>query len=307
MKDEVRNFILVTGGAGFIGSHTVDLLLSKGFRVRVLDNLSGGYLSNLPLGYPELEFVEGDILDSQTVEECFSGVTHVLHLAAQVSVVKSLENPPGSCEQNILGFVRVLEQASRRSIRMVYASSAAVYGDPKSIPLSEISVPCPISPYGLEKYANELYADLYHRLHDTNCMGLRYFNVYGPRQNLQSQYSGVISRFVYQIKSGKNLTVRGNGHQVRDFISVGDVARANVAAILGTGTGTVNVARGESVSIVNLAKLLLGLSGSASVIEWVPEIHGDICLSQADVTRMLDELCVPERSLRDGLAELLAL
>ncbi len=304
MKNQEKNFILVTGGAGFIGSHSVDLLLSRGFRVRVLDNLSAGRLENLPIGHPGLEFVNGDVLDTPTLHRCFSGVTHVLHLAAQVSVVRSLEEVSYSCEQNILGFVRVLEQSARQAVRLVYASSAAVYGNPEYIPLYEESAVLPISPYGLEKYANELYAELYGRLYGMKCMGLRYFNVFGPRQDPQSPYSGVISRFIHQAKSGEKLTVRGDGLQARDFIHVRDVARANVAALLANSTGMVNIARGESITILTLAELVQKLSGSVPQIEWVPETIGDIRSSRADITRMLHELCAPEYTLRDGLSEL---
>ena len=219
--------VLVTGGAGFIGSHTVEGLLEADARVRVLDNLSTGKRSNLP-PHKHLDIQVGDIRNPNDVAMAMQGITHVLHLAAQVSVQASVESPPTSCSQNILGFVNVLHAARQQKVkRFVYASSAAVYGIPESVPLAENAELKPISPYGLEKYVNEQYATLFHSLYGFPSLGLRYFNVFGPRQDPKSPYAGVISKFIERISEQRPLTVFGDGLQTRDFIFVKDIARAN--------------------------------------------------------------------------------
>lgn len=304
MKDQHKS-ILVIGGAGFIGSHTVDLLLQEGHRVRVLDNFSSGRKENLPWEHPHLEIVSGDLEDGVLLERAFDQAQAVLHLAAQVSVQRSLEDPLGSCRQNILNFVRVLEQARRHGTRVVYASSAAVYGDPEVLPVDEQAPVRPVSPYGLEKYSNELYAELYGRIHGLSHLGLRYFNVYGPRQDPGSPYSGVISRFVDQIRKGQALTVRGDGLQGRDFIHVADVARANLAALFASLCGVVNIAGGQVTTVRRLAELIIELHGGKGSIEGVPPLPGDIRHSRADIGRMQQFLIAPGIPLDQGLQDLL--
>lgn len=300
MKNNV-GVILVIGGAGFIGSHTVDLLLQEGYQVRVLDNFSTGRRENLPECAPRLEVVAGSLEDLDRLDLAFTNVSAVLHLAAQVSVQCSVEDPVRSCEQNIVGFVRVLEAARKRGARVVYASSAAVYGDPETLPLREDGPIRPISPYGLEKFSNEHYAKLYGRMYGLSQLGLRYFNVYGPRQDPHSPYSGVISRFIDQLRSGLPLTVRGDGLQERDFIHVSDVARANVMALTKAVDGVVNVASGQQCTIRQLAEILLALAGRGDEIQWVPSLPGDIRHSQADISRMRQTLVDPIISLNEGL------
>ena len=199
--------VLVTGGAGFIGSHTVEALLEAGANVRVLDNFSTGKQENLP-DHPNLETRSGDIQDRQIVDQSMEGVTHVLHLAAQVSVQASLEAPSVSCGINILGFVQVLASAHARQVqRFVYASSAAVYGSPAGLPVSEQDPVQPLSPYGLEKSVNDQYAGLYRSLFGFPALGLRYFNVFGPRQDPHSPYAGVISKFIYSVQKGAPMLI----------------------------------------------------------------------------------------------------
>ncbi len=201
---EFDDGVLVTGGAGFIGSHTVERLLGRGCRVRVLDNLSTGKRKNLPLEHPELELMVGDITNSDDVRVAMQGMQRCLHLAAQVSVDRSIQDPAFSCQQNILGFVNILSAASHQNIkRLVYASSAAVYGNPQSLPIEESAVLAPISPYGLEKQVDEQYARLFGQLHGLSHFGVRYFNVYGPRQDPSSHYAGVISIFVARMQRGR--------------------------------------------------------------------------------------------------------
>jgi len=245
--------VLVTGGAGFIGSHTVDALIVAGHRVRVLDDFSSGKRANLP-DHPALETVHADIRDVPAVERAMDGITHVMHLAAQVFVPTSVEQPVLSSSINITGFLNVLDAARRGGVkRFVYASSAAVYGVPEALPLDESSRVDPLSPYGLEKLVNDGYGALYRSLYGVSTLGLRYFNVYGPRQDPRSAYSGVISKFAERAAAGAPVTIFGDGLQTRDFIYVGDVARANVAALQGDAGGVINIATGASVTLLDLA------------------------------------------------------
>jgi len=301
----MKKLILVVGGAGFIGSHTVDLLLQEGYKVRVLDNMSTGRRENLPVGHPDLDLIIGSMADDQLLQEVFNNVDAVLHLAAQVSVQGSFEYPIQSCEQNTVGFLRVLEQARRNATRIVYASSAAVYGEPKLLPLPEEGTLDPVSPYGIEKYTNELYAALYQKAYGISVLGLRYFNVYGSRQDPKSPYSGVISRFVDQLRSGKPLTVRGDGLQERDFIHVHDIAKVNLKALIRTCNGVVNIASGTKTTVRYLAELLIDKNGGQGAIQWAPMAPGDILRSQADNSLMKKLLTSPKVSLKNGIQELL--
>lgn len=299
-------FVLVTGGAGFIGSHSVEALLASGARVRVLDNLSSGHREYLP-AHADLEFVEGDVCDAACVTQCMQGITHVLHLAAQVSVPVSVQQPVFSNSVNIAGFLNVLDAARQAGVqRMVYASSAAVYGVPVALPLSEASPTSALSPYGLEKLVNDQYASLYGGLYDFSAMGLRYFNVYGPRQDPSSPYSGVISKFASWAQQQQGFTVFGDGSQTRDFIFVKDVARANVAALNSTARGVVNVATGRSVTLMEMIATF-----AACVEREIPVTHaaarvGDVPYSAVTPTRMQQELGIQNTvQLQDGLSQLL--
>lgn len=279
--------VLVTGGAGFIGSHSVDTLLAQNIPVRVLDNLSSGRRENLPPDHPLLELVIGDIRDAAAVKLAMQGCSHCLHLAAQVSVTHSLNDPRASADTNVLGFVTVMEAVRAARIqRFVYASSAAVYGDPHELPLTEDADLDPLSPYGLEKLINERYADLYRRLHKLSAFGLRFFNVFGPRQDPQSPYAGVIALFAKRLQSGQTLPVFGDGQQTRDFILVGDVARANVAALEAEVNGVCNVATGHSVTLLTLIDTLGRLYGAQPEIKFLPPRDGDIQRSAADPSRL---------------------
>ena len=298
--------VLITGGAGFIGSHTVDLIVKNNIPVRVYDNFSSGKRSNLPTSNSLLEIVEADITDYESLSTAMQGVTHCLHLAAQVSVVASLEDPPGSAMHNILGFINVITAAHSNALeRLVFASSAAIYGEPESIPLKEDVSKLPLSPYGLEKQINENYADLYHRLYQMSSLGLRYFNVYGPRQDPRSPYAGVIAKFADCINEDRNLTVFGDGEQSRDFIYVGDVAKANFAALQGNITGACNIGTSNKTSLLGLIAALSKVAGKTSDIDFAPTQTGDIRHSLAEVSRMNSQLgVVAETSLEAGLSTL---
>ncbi|MCU0805498.1 MAG: NAD-dependent epimerase/dehydratase family protein [Burkholderiales bacterium] len=300
--------VLVTGGAGFIGSHSVEALLAAGAQVVVLDNFSAGKRANLPQADGRLAVVEGDIRDPGAIARAIDGATHVLHLAAQISVRASVDDPANSCAQNVLGFVNVLDAARRAGVkRVAYASSAAVYGTPRELPLTESSPTGPISPYGLEKLVDEQYAALFLELYGLPTLGLRYFNVYGPRQDPRSQYAGVISRFADAIAANGALTIFGDGRQTRDFVFVRDIARANVAALRSDRTGFANIGTGTSVTLLELVDALERVSGHKADRRFAGAVAGDIRDSAMRPTRMLEIVgdAVPT-SLDAGLAALLA-
>lgn len=301
--------VLVTGGAGFIGSHTVDLLLADGIAVRVLDNLSSGHRSNLPDSHPLLEFIEGDINDTDMVRECMQGVSHCLHLAAQVSVEASLQDPLNSAMQNIVGFLNVQNSARIEGLeRLVYASSAAIYGEPSQIPLPEDTEKAQLSPYGLEKQVNEEYADLYHRIYGFSSLGLRFFNVYGPRQDPKSPYAGVIALFADRITEGKDLSIFGDGKQTRDFIYVVDVARAIVAALGSSVSGACNIGTGKQITLLELIEVLSKITGNKCEVSFEPPREGDIKDSLANVEKMNQSLGIQAKtSMEKGLSRLLNL
>lgn len=301
-----RPRVLVTGGAGFIGSHTVDVLLRQGYRVRVLDDLSNGNKKNLQLDHPRLEFCTGDICNDGNVQDAMRDIQYCLHLAAQVSAPRSVEEPCESAWRNIIGFINVLEIARRQSVqKLVYASSAAVYGNPSEIPLTEHSRCCPINPYGLEKLVDEYYAELYDRLHDMQSLGLRYFNVYGPRQDPSSPYSGVISKFYECLSTDNSPIIFGDGLQTRDFIHVYDVARINVKAMQSDITGTCNVASGSSIDLLELVEIIKKCAGSLRDPEHQPPREGDIRDSRADISRLRSRLKInPSWDLDSGLNDL---
>ncbi|MBI4754749.1 MAG: NAD-dependent epimerase/dehydratase family protein [Betaproteobacteria bacterium] len=299
--------VLVTGGAGFIGSHTVDRLLGSGAHVRVLDDFSSGRRENLA-PHPALEVVTGDIRDQGAVDAALAGMSHVLHLAAQVSVATSVEAPLESASVNLSGFLNVLDGARRHGVRrFVYASSAAVYGVPERLPLGEDGAVRPISPYGLEKSINDQYGALYRELYGVSTLGMRYFNVFGPRQDPSSPYSGVISVFVRRLRDGQGLTVNGDGGQTRDFIYVADVAQANVAALASDSGGVCNVATGSTVTLLQLIDALAGVAGVRPAISHGPARAGDIRHSSASNERLRTALGINGfTGLAEGLARLWA-
>ena len=298
--------VLVTGGAGFIGSHTVERLLEAEIPVRVVDDFSSGSRKNLP-NHPLLEIQDGDIRDEKTVHRAMRGITHVLHLAAQVSVQASLEDPVRSCSSNIFGFVNVLQIARTCGVqRLVYASSAAVYGNPSRLPLSEEDGGMPLSPYGLEKSVNEQYSRLFEQEFDMPLLGLRYFNVYGPRQDPDSPYAGVISKFLGMVEQHRPVTVYGDGAQTRDFIFVKDVAMANIKALHHAMTGVCNVATGRSISLLGMIEVLSSCVGRPLEIVHQSAQEGDIPFSAANIERFRTLVDTDEFiSLGDGLHQLL--
>jgi UDP-glucose 4-epimerase len=282
---QIMQRVLVTGGAGFIGSHTVDLLLAEGKDVVVLDNLSSGKMENLDLSHPNLEFIEGDVLEFPYLEELIQTCDGVLHLAAIVSVPLSIEEPIYSFQVNTQGFLHVLQAVNRlaRPIRIVQASSAAVYGNAKELPcrddrsLSEEV----LSPYALQKVHAEDYAKLYYQLHGIKSLALRYFNIYGPRQHPESPYSGVISRFLEAYQKDQELTIFGDGLQTRDFIHVSDIARANYLALQSQYHGVLNIATGNPCTLLQMIDYMATYGQHPAKMTFLPERKGDIRASYA--------------------------
>jgi UDP-glucose 4-epimerase len=301
--------ILVTGGAGFIGSHLVGRLIAASHDVRVLDNLSSGKRTNLPAD-GGMDFIEGDIRDVDTVRSAMDGIEAVYHLAAVASVQASVDDPIGTHGSNFIGTLNLLEAARRRGARrFIYASSAAVYGDTDRLPVSEETLTRPLSPYAADKLTGEHYLSFYAQKHGLGTTAFRFFNIYGPRQDASSPYSGVISIFVERIRRGEAVTIFGDGRQTRDFVYVRDLIDALTASLTNEGmNGTViNVGRGVECSLLELLATLERLVGRR-----VPRRHeaqrvGDILRSCADMSRFNSMLrYVPDTTMDVGLAELLA-
>jgi len=293
--------VLVTGGAGFIGRKLVDALVEQN-HVRVLDDGSTGEPERLPDG---VEYVEGDVRDETAVESATEGVDVVFHEAAVVSVSESVEAPARTNDVNLSGTVAVLEAARQHDARVVFASSAAVYGRPSSVPISETDPTEPLSPYGLQKLAADRYVRMYADLYDMETVALRYFNVYGRGQR-GGDYAGVITAFLNRIRESAPPVVHGDGSQTRDFVHVSDIVRANLLAATTDATGEAyNVGTGTSVTIHELAERLVSLSDTGLSVEFGPERTGDIQDSEADISKARAELGYdPQVDLTEGLAEL---
>ena len=299
---------LVTGGAGFIGSHLVEALAERGERVRVLDDFSTGRRENLAAVADHIELLEGDVADPETVERAVAGCDYVLHLAAIASVQASLENPRRTHQVNVNGTLNVLEAARRASVqRVVFASSAAVYGDHTALPLREELPPCPLSPYAATKAAGEAYCSAFHASYGLPTVALRFFNVYGPRQDPANPYSGVISIFAARIARGERPVIYGDGKQTRDFVYVTDVARAALLVCeQEAAVGDVfNVAGGKQTSVLQLAAVLNQVLDTSLTPTFAPARSGEVRFSQADVRRAREALeWEPQVTLQEGLSRL---
>jgi UDP-glucose 4-epimerase len=303
---------LVTGGAGFIGSHIVQQLLHDGHHARVLDNFTTGKRDNLSFaaGNSALEVFEGDIRDESAVASAMKGVDGVFHEAALVSVPKSVEQPALSFDINVKGTFTVFEAARRAAVRrVVFASSAAVYGDNPNLPLNESAVPIPLSPYGLDKLYTEQLGALYQSLYGQQMLALRYFNVFGPRQDPASPYSGVISIFVDRLKSAQAPVIYGDGEQTRDFVYVGDIVQANIKAMFADyfGFRVYNVGCGRQTSLNQLFSQLKELTASSLVPRYTECRLGDVKHSLSDISRIQQDLAYfPAFNTLQGLRLLLS-
>lgn len=296
--------ILVTGGCGFIGSHLVDALLADGHTVSVVDNLSTGKRDNLN---PAARLIDADIADEARLAEALKGAAVCFHLAAIASVARSVEHWRASTSVNLLGSVAVFEACARNGVPVIYASSAAVYGRPDQLPISERAAVAPASPYGVDKYAMELHARAGGICRGLNSVGLRLFNVFGARQDPNSPYSGVISLFADRARRGDELQIHGDGGQTRDFIHVSDVVEAfrRAPKAASTEAPVFNVATGRQTSISELAAVIVELAQSDSSIRHTERRTGDIARSCGDASALSSALgWSPKVDLRAGLQEL---
>jgi UDP-glucose 4-epimerase len=297
---------LVTGGAGFIGSHLVEALLDEGHEVRVLDDLSTGFLKNVPR---QAEFIEADVVDPEAVGRAFEGVDGCFHLAAIASVARSHRDWVRSHQVNLTGTINVFDQAKpsrrKREIPVVYASTAAIYGNCGSVPVDEECPAAPLSAYGADKYACELHARIAGSIHGVATVGLRFFNLYGPRQDPLSPYSGVVSIFAERLLSGEPVEIFGDGEQTRDFTYVSDAVCALRRAMrAATTSGFVfNVCTGSRKSVLGLAQTMAALCCTDLVVNRRPARCGEVRMSIGNPRRAAEELGFTARTtLTDGLA-----
>jgi UDP-glucose 4-epimerase len=274
--------VLVTGGAGFIGSNIVQSLLALGHEPVVLDNISSGYRENLVQG---VAFVEGDVRERDAVDEALEGCDAVLHLAASVGNARSIADPQTDSAINVLGTLNVLEAARAHGVdRVVFSSSAGIFGELKTLPIREDHAQDPDSPYGASKLAAEKMCLVYSKLYHMHNVCLRYFNVYGPHQRFDA-YGNVIPIFADRILKGIPMTVFGDGEQTRDFVNVADVAAANLAAAFTPGvSGVFNIGSGGRITINELARVMQEVSGVQVGVEYGPPRPGDVRDSLADIS-----------------------
>ena len=297
---------IVTGGAGFIGSHIVEALCKRGDQVVVYDNLHSGYLHNIQsfITQHDVEMIHGDIMDVAHLTDVFAGATSVFHLASLISVPESMAKPVDYVRIGTIGTLNVLEAAHKAGVKnAVLSSSAAIYGDNPVVPKVETMIPEPKSPYAVIKLDGEYYFQMYRQHHGLNAVSLRYFNVFGPRQDPKSQYAAAVPIFIDKALKNEDITIFGDGEQTRDFIYVKDIAQANLLAAE-KGGDLFNVAWGQKITVNDLAKTIIKLTGSASKIIYLPERAGDIKHSMADNAKIVKQLDFKATStLEAGLQE----
>lgn len=301
---------LITGGAGFIGSHLAEKLNESGQKLTILDNLSSGHLRNIEslLG-PNVQFVEGDIRDRDLVYRLMADCDGAFHLAALVSVPQSISHPDDSFTINLQGTLNLFEASrGQKQQKIVFASSAAIYGDVQQQPIKEECRDIPLSPYGLHKWMCEEQANLYFQLYAVRSVGLRFFNVFGPRQDPSSPYSGVISIFIDRILKRQPATIYGDGTQNRDFVYVGDVVQALIKSMNCTNSEfkAYNVGQGSSITVSSLWETLCGIAEVELVPNHGPARSGEIHTSLADISAIGRDLGYkPEINLEEGLKRVL--
>jgi len=282
----MSDHILVTGGAGFIGAHIVQRLVKEGHRVRVVDNLSTGNLQRLTDVISTIEFTEADLADPLVCDRVVDGIEYVVHQAAIPSVQRSIRDPITSNCANITATLNLLESCRNHGVRrLVYAASSSAYGDTAVLPKREDMPPNPLSPYALQKFVGERYCGLYHDLYGLETVSLRYFNVFGPGQDPNSEYSAVIPKFIKRLLAFQPLIVFGDGEQSRDFTYVENVVQANIAALHAEGAvGRVfNIAYGERISLNTLIGTLERIIGVKAKVKFEPTRNGDVRHSLADI------------------------
>lgn len=307
----LSNIALVTGGAGFIGSHIAEELLAQGAKVRVIDNLATGHHENLAEIGGDVEFINADINDATALARAMTGVEVVFHQAAIPSVPRSVSNPAETHEACVNGTFNVLTQARAQGVRrVVYAASSSAYGDQPVSPKVETMMPQPLSPYAAAKLVGEHYCQVFTRVYGLETVCLRYFNIFGPRQDPSSQYSGVISRFISTLASGQQPVIYGDGEQSRDFTYVGNAVRANMLAAESQDAAgqVINVANGAAITLNELLEVLKDLTHRPDAqADYQPTRAGDVRHSLADITRARELLGYePQVFLAEGLKNTLA-
>jgi len=298
--------VIVTGGAGFIGSHLTELLLSRGYRVIIIDDLSTGKKANIEplLKSMRVEFIQGSITDPPLLQNLFQGVYYVFHQAAIPSVPRSIQDPLSTNKANITGTLNVLLAARDNNVKkVIYASSSSVYGDTPTLPKREDMVSNPQSPYALTKLVGEYYCYIFHQIYDLPTICLRYFNVYGPRQDSDSQYAAVIPIFIARVSQNKPPIIYGDGEQTRDFTFVKDVIQANIIGAESDACGVFNIGRGENNTINDLAKTITRIMGKDLQSEYQAPRPGDVKHSLADISRARAIGYESQYSLDKGLRE----
>lgn len=309
--ERIKEFsFLVTGGAGFIGSNLVEVLLKNGAKkVRVLDNFSNGHRKNIALfiSNPAFELIEGDIRDLDTCKLACEGIDYVSHQAALGSVPRSIVDPVSTNNVNITGFLHMLIAVKEKNVkRMVYAASSSTYGDSKSLPKVEDIIGNPLSPYAVTKYVNELYAHVFHLNYNVETIGLRYFNVFGPKQDPNGAYAAVIPLFVQAILEGESPYINGDGEQTRDFTYVDNAVQANIKALMALNDNAVNqiynVAVGDRTSIKQMFEILNGVEDKGLSAIYRDSRKGDVRDSLADISKAQELLGYnPSVKFKDGL------
>ena len=301
---------IVTGGAGFIGSHIADALANRGDEVVILDNLFSGRMENIQnlVDTPKVTFVNGSVTDQALLQKACKNADGIFHEAAITSVPRSVKDPLASNETNVTGTLNVLVAAQKCGIKkIVYASSSSVYGDTPTLPKREDMVPNPKSPYAITKMTGENYLNVFHELYGMNTVSLRYFNVFGPRQDPNSEYSAVIPKFITKILHHESPVIYGDGTQTRDFSYVKDVVQANIRAMESDAQGVFNVAYGNRISLINLARTIMDALGEDLPLKYEAGRSGDIHDSLADISAAQKAFgYAPEYSVTTGLKETIA-
>lgn len=298
--------VVVTGGSGFIGSNLTQEL-SKENQVTVVDNLSTGYLENIQnfINSGDIIFVEGSITDMDLLQKLFEDVDYIFHQAAIPSVPRSVKDPISSNYTNVNGTLNVLVAARDNNVKkLVYASSSSAYGDTPVLPKSEDMKPCPLSPYAISKLTAEYYCQVFSDVYNLATASLRYFNVFGPRQDPSSEYAAVIPKFIGSVLNDKSPIVYGDGEQTRDFTFVDDVVNANILAAESMSKGVFNIASGKRISINDLAGLIMELLDKDLDITHIEPQPGDIKHSLADISKAREQIkYIPKFNVKDGLKE----